>query len=108
MTNVNLKNYVQNNSHYACELDVDMIKLEVIQGEIARLLEKMDEIELKGWYKEPGASELVFHEILDKVRLIDMAFYPLFEKMQQDTKELNDTASILHDMVVKKRKSRCW
>jgi len=56
-------------------------KLEVIQGAVARLLERIDDIVHKGWDKDRGMACLAIDEIRDTVRLIDMGFHPLFKEL---------------------------
>ncbi|MGA3674202.1 hypothetical protein [Lysinibacillus agricola] len=58
-----------------------MIQLEVIQGAVARLLERIDDIVHKGWDKDRGMACLAIDEIRDTVRLIDMGFHPLFKEL---------------------------
>lgn len=84
-----LETVVQENSHNVYGLSAQMIKLEVIQGAVARLLERIDDIVHKGWHEDRGMACLSILEIQDTVRLIDMAFYPLFKEMSQEV----DTAT---------------
>ncbi|MGE7954416.1 hypothetical protein [Lysinibacillus xylanilyticus] len=58
-----------------------MIQLEVIQGAVARLLERIDDIVHKGWDKDRGMACLAIDEIRDTVRLIDMGLHPLFKEL---------------------------
>lgn len=96
-----VKTLVRNTNHEAYNLSAQMIELKVVQGAVAQLIDRLDEIEYKGWLKEHGAAILTFGEIRDTVRLIDMGFYPLYTKMQEAVNALNESSSELFDMIVK-------
>lgn len=96
-----VKSLVHENSHNAYNLSAQMIQLEVVQGAVARLIERLDDIVHKGWDKDPGMSYLSINEIRDAVRLIDMGFHPLFREMSEDIKTLNIHADELYKMVIK-------
>lgn len=96
-----LKSLVHENSHNAYNLSAQMIQLEVVQGAVARLIERLDDIVHKGWDKDPGMACLAIDEIRDTVRLIDMGFYPLFKEMSDDIKTLNIHAEELYKIIIK-------
>lgn len=82
-------------------LSAQMIQLEVLQGAIARLMDRIDEIVHNGWNKDRGMAYLAIDEIQDTVRLIDMGFNPLFKEMSEEFKTLNIHAAVLNKMVLK-------
>ncbi|MEQ6856301.1 hypothetical protein AAHH17_17700 [Lysinibacillus capsici] len=96
-----VKSLVHENSHNAYNLSAQMIQLEVVQGAVARLIERLDDIVHKGWDKDRGMACLAIDEIRDTVRLIDMGFYPLFKEMSKDIETLNIHAEELYKMVIK-------
>lgn len=96
-----VKSLVHENSHNAYNLSAQMIQLEVVQGAVARLIERLDDIVHKGWDKDRGMACLAIDEIRDTVRLIDMGFHPLFKEMSNDIKTLNIHAEELYKMVIK-------
>lgn len=99
-----VKSLVHENSHNAYNLSAQMIQLEVVQGAVARLIERLDDIVHKGWDKDRGMACLAIDEIRDTVRLIDMGFHPLFKEMSNDIKTLNIHAEELYKMVIKSEK----
>lgn len=96
-----LETVIQENSHTSYELSAQMIQLEVVQGAVAKLMERIDDIVHKGWDKEQGMAYMAIDEIRDTVRLIDMAFFPLYKEMSEEVKTLNIHAQELHDTVIK-------
>lgn len=96
-----VKSLVHENSHNVYNLSAQMIQLEVVQGAVARLIERLDDIVHKGWDKDRGMACLAIDEIRDTIRLIDMGFYPLFKEMSEDIKNLNIHADELYKMVIK-------
>lgn len=94
-----LKTVVQENSHSADVLSEQLVQLKVIQGAVARLLERIDEITYKGWDKDFGMAHLSIHEIKDTVRLINMGFHPLFKKISEEVNTLNIHAQELNETV---------
>jgi len=82
-----------------------MIQLEVVQGAVARLMDKIDDITDKGWHEDRGMACVSILEIQDIVRLIDMAFRPLFIEMLQDVDTLNIHAKDLYQTVIKMNQS---
>lgn len=96
-----VKSLVHENSHNAYNLSAQMIQLEVVQGAVAQLIERLDDIVHKGWDKDRGMACLAIDEIRDTVRLIDMGFHPLFKEMSDDIKTLNIHAEELYKMVIK-------
>lgn len=101
-----LKTVVQENSHNAYELSAQIIQLEVIQGAVAKLMERIDEIVHNGWDKEQGMAYMAIDEIRDTVRLIDMGFHPLFKEMSEEVSTLNIHAQELHDTVIKNEENK--
>jgi len=95
-----LETAVQENSHSVYGLSAQMIQLEVVQGSVAQLLNKLDEITDKGWHKDSGMAYMSILQIQDTVRLIDMAFNPLFKEMEQEVDTLNIHAQELFDTVI--------
>lgn len=96
-----LETVVQENSHSVYGLSAQMVQLKVVQGAVARLLERIEDITNKGWHEDSGMAYLSILEIQDTVRLIDMAFYPLFKEMSQNVDTLNSQAEELYKMVIK-------
>ncbi|MFB2517514.1 hypothetical protein [Lysinibacillus sp. OTC-L20] len=95
-----VKSLVHENSHNAYNLSAQMIQLKTVQNEVARLLNKLDEITHKGWHEDRGLACISILEIQDTVRLIDMAFYPLFKEMAQEVDTLNIHAQELFETVI--------
>lgn len=96
-----LKTIVQENSCSVDILSAQLIELEVVQGAVARLMDRIDEITYKGWDKDFGMAHLSIHEIKDTVRLIDMGFNPLFKKISEEVNTLNIHAQELYETVNK-------
>lgn len=96
-----LKDVAHKNSHTTYNLSAQMIELAVVQGAVGRLLEKLDEIKFKGWDNDPGMAYLSLGEIRDSVRLIDMAFRPLFQEISEDVNTVEKHAETLFNAVVK-------
>lgn len=96
-----LKTVVQENSHNAYELSAQMMQLEVIQGAVAKLMDRIDEIVHNGWDKDRGMAYFSINEIRDTVRLIDMGFNPLFKEMSEEVDTLNIHAKELHETLIK-------
>lgn len=94
------KTVVQENNDTAYSLSAQMVRLEVIEGAVSSLLERVDDIVQKGWDKDQGMAYLAINEIRDTVRLINMGFYPLFKEMSEEIKDLNIHANELFDMVI--------
>lgn len=101
-----LKTVVQENSHNAYELSAQMIQLEVVQGAVAQLMNKIDDIVHNGWDKDGGMAYMAINEIRDTVRLIDMGFYPLFKEMTEEVKTLTIHADELYETVIKSESER--
>ena len=80
-------------------LSAQMVELEVVRGAVAKLRERIEEIHHKGWNEERGLARLSLKEIQDSVRLIDMAFYPLFEEVSDSVDKLHNNSSELHELV---------
>ena len=95
-----LRTVAHENSRNAFNLSAKMIELEVVQGAVARLLNKLDEITENGWHEDRGLACISILQIQDTVRLIDMAFYPLFKEMSQEVDTLNIHAQELFDTVI--------
>lgn len=96
-----LETVVQENSHSVYGLSAQMIQLEVVQGAVAQLMAKIDEITNKGWHKDSGMAYMSILQIQDTVRLIDMAFYPLFKNISEEVNTLNSHADELFQAVIK-------
>ncbi|MDD1503509.1 hypothetical protein PVA17_12150 [Lysinibacillus sp. CNPSo 3705] len=95
-----LRTVAHENSSKAFILSAQMIQLEVVQGAVARLMDRIDEITHKGWDKNPGMACCAIDEIRDTVRLIDMALFPLFKEILEEVKTLNVHAQDLYDIVI--------
>ncbi|MGG2057380.1 hypothetical protein ABFY48_24135 [Lysinibacillus pakistanensis] len=100
-TQYTLETVVQENSHSVYGLSAQMIELEVVQGAVAKLLERIDDIVHKGWHENSGMAYLSILEIQDTVRLIDMAFYPLFKNITEEVNTLNSHANELFETVIR-------
>lgn len=96
-----LEEVVLENSNDAVGLSVQLIDLRVVQQAVAKLMNRIDEITENGWHEDRGMACLSILEIQDTVRLIDMAFYPLFEKITEEVNTINFHAQELYDTVVK-------
>ena len=83
-----IKTQVSSCESKAFDLKAHMIKLETVQAAVAQLLERIEDIQHKGWDKELGMAHFAIGEIEQTVRLIDMAFYPLFKVLYT---KINDT-----------------
>lgn len=97
-TSKDIKAIAAENADAASEMAVQMVKLEVVQGAVANLLERIDEVVHKGWDKDGAMAYLAIAEIQDTVRLIDMAFQPLLNQMQNETSGLSSLSGTLVEM----------
>lgn len=77
-----------------------MVKLEVIQGAVTTLLERLEDIVHKGHDKQQVFASVAINEVRDTVRLIDMAFSPLHKEMQVEVKNLKNNSNDLFNMIV--------
>lgn len=100
-TQEDIKTVVEENERAASELSVQMVKLEVIQGAIAKLMTRLDEITYKDWEKNANIARMSIYEIQDTVRLIDMAFHPLFKAMSEEVKDLSIHSGELYEILIK-------
>jgi len=96
-----LEKVILENSNDAVGLSVQMIDLRVVQQAIAKLMNRIDEITENGWHEDRGMACLSILEIQDTVRLIDMAFYPLFKRMEDEVKTINIHAQELYERMIK-------
>jgi|GEM_PF-2470580 len=96
-----LEKVILKNSNDAVGLSVQLIDLRVVQQAVAKLMNRIDEITENGWHEDRGMACLSILEIQDTVRLIDMAFYPLFKRMEDEVKTLNIHAEKLYETVIK-------
>ncbi|MFS0819038.1 hypothetical protein ABC382_19225 [Lysinibacillus sp. 1P01SD] len=101
-----VKSLVHENSCNAYNLSAQIIQLEVVQGAVARLIERLDDIVYKGWHKKPGMACVAIEELRDTVRLIDMGFNPLFKDMSEEVKTLNIHADKLYETVIKNEENK--
>lgn len=106
MTNINVINAVKNINNKSFDLSTRMIELEVIQGAISQLMERIDEMEVKGFFDRNTAAGMCMVEMQDTVRLIDMAFYPMFENMKKEVDQLESASSILFDIFIKRDETK--
>ncbi|MEK5331048.1 hypothetical protein [Lysinibacillus sp. FSL W8-0992] len=104
-THHTLKTVVQENNHSAYELSAQMVQLEVIQGAVARLLDRVDDIVHNGWSKDRGLAYMAIDEIRDTVRLIDIGFCPLTKSIGESIKGVNKTSDKLFELIVSKGSS---
>ncbi|WP_341299256.1 hypothetical protein MHB44_11540 [Lysinibacillus sp. FSL H8-0500] len=95
-----VKSLVQDNSHEVYSLSAQMVQLQVIQGAVARLLERIDDIVYKGWHTNSGMAHLSILEIRDTVRLVDIGFHPLHTKMQETVNAVESFSNELFDIIV--------
>lgn len=95
---------VQDIEHNSYELNVQMKRLDTVQNAISTLMDRIDEIQHKGWDQDRGMAFLSIGEIEQTVRLIDMAFFPLKKEMSKTISELSKTSSKAFDLVVKENK----
>lgn len=92
---------IHSNSHEIYNLSAQMIQLKVIQGAVAHLLERIEDIVQNGRHEDRGGlAALVILELMDTVRLIDMGFYPLYTTMQETVNTLEGVSSELFNTVV--------
>lgn len=96
-----VRNLAFETSHQTYALSAAMINLEAIQGAVSQLMERIDEITYKKWDEDPGMARLSIREIKDTVRLIDMAFNPLFCSLNEDVKKLENHSNELFNIIVK-------
>lgn len=96
-----LEKVILKNSNDAVGLSVQLIDLRVVQQAVAKLMNRIDEITENDWHEDRGMACLSILEIQDTVRLIDMAFYPLFKRMEDEVKTLNIHAEKLYETVIK-------
>ena len=96
-----LKKVVIENSNDASRLSVQMIDLQVAQQAVANLMNRIDEITYKGWHEDRGMACMSILQIQDTLRLIDMAFNPLFKEMTQEIDTINIHAQELYETVIK-------
>ncbi|WP_225340651.1 hypothetical protein [Lysinibacillus capsici] len=96
-----LETLIHSNSHEVYCLSSQMIQLKVIQGAVALLLERIEDIVQKGRHEDRGGlAALVILEIMDTVRLIDMGFYPLYTTLQETVNTIEGISSELFNTVV--------
>lgn len=96
-----LKTVVRENSNDTVGLSVQMTELRVVQSAVAKLMSRIDEMTENGWHEDRGMAYLSILEIQDTVRLIDMAFYPLFKRMEDEVKTINIHAQELYEVIIK-------
>lgn len=96
-----VRELVSETSNQSFALSSEMINLEVIQDAVAKLMERIDEIKHKKWDEEPTMARLSIDEISSTVRLIDMAFQPLFLSLNKNINELEIHASELFDIITR-------
>lgn len=87
-----------NNNVYS--LSAQIVQLRVVQQATSHLMDKIDEITHKGWHENSGMAYASILEIQDTLRLIDMAFNPLFKEMSEEVKTLNIHAQELYETVI--------
>ena len=97
-----LETVVLETSNSVYGLSAQMIQLEVVQGAVARLIERIDDITSKKWHEDRGMAYLSILEIQDTVRLIDMGFLPLYKEISEVVKTLNIHADELYETVIKR------
>ncbi|WP_217581559.1 hypothetical protein [Lysinibacillus sp. GbtcB16] len=102
-----LEKVVLENSNDASGLSVQMIDLRVVLQAVANLMKRIDEITENRWHEDRGMAYMSIQEIQDTVRLIDMAFYPLFKSMEDEVKTINIHAQELYDTVIKYESELC-
>ncbi|MEK4629971.1 hypothetical protein MKZ17_17315 [Solibacillus sp. FSL R7-0682] len=98
-----LKKAVQETNHSVYALSAQIVQLEVVQGAVARLMERIDDIVHKGWDKDASMAFLSIAEIRDTVRLIDMGFLPLVKEMSKEIKDINIHADAAFDLLIRSK-----
>lgn len=96
-----LKSLSSDNVNDAGLLNVYMKELNTVQNAVAQLMERIDEIQHKGWDKDKGMAYLAIGEIEQTVRLIDMAFLPLTNRLAETVGELNTSSEHIYKLIVK-------
>lgn len=96
-----LEKVVLENSNDAVGLSVQMTELRVVQSAVAKLMNRIDEMTENGWHEDRGMAYLSIQEIQDTVRLIDMAFYPLFKRLEEDVNTVNIHAQEMYETLIK-------
>ncbi len=98
--NVLEKAVLESNNNVYC-LSAQIVQLRVVQQATSHLMDKIDEITYKGWHENSGMAYASILEIQDTLRLIDMAFNPLFKEMSEEVKTLNIHTQELYETVIK-------
>lgn len=96
-----IKPLVHENSNNAYNLSAQMVQLEVVQGAVARLMDRIDKIIHNGWDKDFRMAYMSINEIQDTLRLIDMGFRPLFKEMSEEVNTLKIHSDKLFETVIK-------
>ena len=96
-----VRHLVFETNHEAYALSANMENLEVIQTTVAQLLQRIEDITYKKWDEDPAMAQLSICEIKNTVRLIDMAFNPLFSTINEDVEKLSTHTNELFNILIK-------
>lgn len=94
-----IKKLVRLCEYNSYELSEKMIELEVVKKSVEKLLGRIDSIVENKWHEQLGMANLSIKEIHETVRLINMAFNPLFQQMNSRLHKLNNDSTQLYDTV---------
>jgi len=67
----------------AWEIVVEMECLGAIRTAVNRLMGSIDETTLNNWHEDKAMARLTIIDMEQRVRLIELAFNPLFDKMRE-------------------------
>lgn len=94
-----IEDLVFETNHHAYNLSAEMMNLEVIYKALWVLDDRIEEIIHKGFDEDITLARLSIGEIKDSIRLLCMAFHPLFTSLNESTESLNDHSSKLFNIV---------
>ena len=103
MNENSLETLSHKNKNNAYQLTLNVSELKAIHGALDKLTEDVDNIVWNKWYEDRDTAFIALSEIQDTVRLISMAYRPLFKEVSNVVTELNINSQELHDTVVKIR-----
>lgn len=84
-------------SDLANDVKYGAIKLEAIRSAVSRLMIQLDETECEMF---GGMAQLVFQDVINKVRLIYMALDPLVGEIEKDSGKLSKNVDYIYDQLV--------
>ncbi|MFJ7371574.1 hypothetical protein ACIQVU_19410 [Lysinibacillus sp. NPDC098008] len=77
---------------------VELEHLNAIRIGVERLMERIEEVIYKKWHENMGVAQLTIIEMEQSVRLLDLAFNPLFEKMRERAITLDENIEQLRNV----------